>query len=87
MYKYLDEMYPNVFTKKTKFGKVNVGNDAIHYHSALRRNMMNMFCCDREEADVVIFRWRRTRPLLENIENSTNPDVFVNAKSDTNTTL
>ena len=87
MYRYLDEMYPNVFLKKTKFGNVLVGNDAIYYHTSIRNTMVSLFSCNKDEVDRVMKAWKMNRPLLKNIENSTNPDVLVMAETDTNSTL
>ena len=79
MLEHLDSSYPNVYWKKTKFGNslenmnTNKGNHLVEVHGKL----ISLFDCDYKIADDVVSEWMISRPMYENIPNSTNPDVLV----------
>jgi hypothetical protein len=75
--KYLDTMYPKLFYKKTKFGPCayNLGEPFSVLSAA--DELENMFCLERKVSFNIIQEWLVTRPVVEMIPNSTNPDVLI----------
>lgn len=83
VFDFLDRRYPNLHIKKTKFGLLPV-SDGENFFGLISNceDIEVYFSCDRESAEYFICEWLRTKPLVENILNSTNESVLVHSKTE-----
>ncbi len=82
VWKYLNTFHPNVYRKKTKFGPCTT--DPNNYFSFVKtmRDISNVFCCDEKESSKLLHEWIDSKPIVDSIPNSTNPDVLVFTKTE-----
>lgn len=75
MLKYLDEAYPNIYYKKTKFG------NCLYPHLLSFKEIFDtlslLFSCSPHMARSVIDEWKNKLPVYESILNSTNEEVLI----------
>jgi hypothetical protein len=80
MWKYLDGAYPGIYFKMTKFGKCLSDASDENYVITTKKlylRLMDIFTCDEETARGTVVKWLESRPVYENILNSTNPHVLI----------
>jgi len=89
IWKYLDLKYPHAYRKRTKFGLCGSCFDEAFSFVRVSEDISHMFCYERKDAFEVLKDWFDTKPVMDNIPNSTNPDVLENVSSEslTNTIL
>lgn len=87
IWKYLNTFHPNVYRKKTKFGlcTTELNNDFSFVKTM--KDICNVFCCDEKDASKVLREWIDSKPILDNIPNSTNPDVLIFTKTESVSTF
>jgi len=74
---YLDMRYPNTYRKKTKFGLCATHPEDRFLFLRAADEVSHVFCYERNDAFDVLRDWINTKPIVDNIPNSTNPDVLI----------
>jgi hypothetical protein len=78
IWKYLDELYPNCYRKRTKFGLCATDEMGKPFHLlGVSKNVSLVFSCPREYTIAVVADWCSSLPAYTNIPNSTNHDVLI----------
>ena len=82
MFRYLDNIRPNVFVLKTKFGNVpryNREGDFVVGNEKRKdiERLCRFFSIHHYDGKDVYDRWLETKPIFVRIKNSTNDSVFV----------
>lgn len=68
--------YPNVYRKKTKSG-IHLYTGDVFPYTFVAEDIIHIFSYDKEDACNVLLDWFSSRPIVDYIPNSTNPDVLI----------
>lgn len=83
MFKFLDNLNPNFFMYRTKFGIIpRYDRDGYNYviGDIVRKDTLRLcdyFSCEFEYASSVYKKWMNSKPVHIRIKNSTNGYLFV----------
>ena len=92
MFRFLDQMRPNMFVVKTKFGNVpryNREGDFIVGNEKRKdiEKLCHYFCLEYYQGKLIYENWMATKPTYVRVKNSTNDTVLVpESKVDNSTT-
>jgi hypothetical protein len=77
IFNFLDTKFPNAYIKKTIFGNLTMYGDDYVSTYGLTVELCYWFDVSQEFARHNIKLWESALPVVVNLRNSTNPDVWV----------